>query len=316
MRFFPMLDAQSTLGDAIALRMRGQIRAAAKAAAAARSSAEVGGQIVLTVAIAEQAAAAALAGDVAAAAAALAEADRVQRHTMALEQPMLELARLELRILQDGTDTAAGAARDLATRLRDEGLHGFEAHALHQLSRLGQVMPLDAARLAELAARVDEPFPLAAALHAGGLVAGDPDALARASRLYATHGLQLFAVEALAQRFVLLLRAGQVGAGAVADELAGLLATVDVRTVPVLRIAPPDLTPNEQKVADLVERGLDNAEISTTLFFTRRTTQTYLSRIYDKLGIHKRVDVPGIVRLHRALRVTPSKAATAFSTTD
>jgi DNA-binding NarL/FixJ family response regulator len=153
-----------------------------------------------------------------------------------------------------------------------------------------------------LAARIDEPFPLAAALHAGGLVADEPDALARAGQLYMAHGLQLFAVEALAQRFASLLRAGQVGVGTVADELAGLLATVDVRTVPALRIAPPDLTPNEQKVADLVERGLDNAEICTALFFTRRTTQTYLSRIYDKLRVHKRVDVPGVVRLHRALR--------------
>jgi DNA-binding CsgD family transcriptional regulator len=51
------------------------------------------------------------------------------------------------------------------------------------------------------------------------------------------------------------------------------------------------LTPTELKVATLVARGDSTADIAGCLFLSRRTVQTYISRILAKLGAKGRVDI-------------------------
>jgi DNA-binding CsgD family transcriptional regulator len=51
------------------------------------------------------------------------------------------------------------------------------------------------------------------------------------------------------------------------------------------------LTPTEVKVAALVARGDSTSEIARGMFLTRRTVQTYISRILAKLGAKSRVEI-------------------------
>jgi DNA-binding CsgD family transcriptional regulator len=51
------------------------------------------------------------------------------------------------------------------------------------------------------------------------------------------------------------------------------------------------LTPTELKVAALVASGDSTADIAAGMFVSRRTVQTYISRILAKLGAKGRVDI-------------------------
>ncbi len=51
------------------------------------------------------------------------------------------------------------------------------------------------------------------------------------------------------------------------------------------------LTPTEQKVAELVAQGGSNSEIATRMFLSRRTVQTHVSSILNKLSLQSRVQV-------------------------
>jgi DNA-binding NarL/FixJ family response regulator len=49
------------------------------------------------------------------------------------------------------------------------------------------------------------------------------------------------------------------------------------------------LTPREVEILTLVGTGLTNAQIAASVFITENTVKTHVSRIFDKLGIHERV---------------------------
>jgi DNA-binding NarL/FixJ family response regulator len=53
-----------------------------------------------------------------------------------------------------------------------------------------------------------------------------------------------------------------------------------------------DLSPQEQRVADLAGRGATNAEIAATLVVSVKTVEHHLGTIYSKLGIHSRRELP------------------------
>ncbi|SCF22481.1 ATP-binding protein [Micromonospora chokoriensis] len=55
------------------------------------------------------------------------------------------------------------------------------------------------------------------------------------------------------------------------------------------------LTPTERKVATLVAAGRSTPEIAQSLFLTRRTAQTHISRILAKLDLRSRVEIAGVV---------------------
>jgi DNA-binding CsgD family transcriptional regulator len=51
------------------------------------------------------------------------------------------------------------------------------------------------------------------------------------------------------------------------------------------------LTPTEVKIAALVARGDSTADVALAMFLSRRTVQTYISRILTKLEAKSRVEI-------------------------
>jgi DNA-binding CsgD family transcriptional regulator len=54
------------------------------------------------------------------------------------------------------------------------------------------------------------------------------------------------------------------------------------------------LTPQEAAVARLAKAGRTNQEIAGQLYLTINTVETHLRHVYQKLGIHRRVDLPAL----------------------
>jgi DNA-binding CsgD family transcriptional regulator len=52
-----------------------------------------------------------------------------------------------------------------------------------------------------------------------------------------------------------------------------------------------DLTPTEQRIADLVASGMTNREVAERLFVTPKTVESALTRVYRKLGIRSRTEL-------------------------
>lgn len=52
-----------------------------------------------------------------------------------------------------------------------------------------------------------------------------------------------------------------------------------------------ELTPAEQRVADLVAAGMTNREVAAALYVTPRTVEGTLSRVYTKLGVRSRTEL-------------------------
>ena len=80
-----------------------------------------------------------------------------------------------------------------------------------------------------------------------------------------------------------------------------------------LRPATPQplfLTPAEQRVADLVVLGHSNARVASELFMGRRTVESHLSRIYQKLEVHSRTELCRLLSTS-GLRWRAPAAATA-----
>jgi DNA-binding CsgD family transcriptional regulator len=93
------------------------------------------------------------------------------------------------------------------------------------------------------------------------------------------------ALEAAYRTFQLL------GADALRRRAAALLKARGMK-VPRQRASSAGLlTDSELKIARLVQQGLRNREIASTLHYSPRTVDVYLSRIYHKLGITSRLEL-------------------------
>lgn len=53
----------------------------------------------------------------------------------------------------------------------------------------------------------------------------------------------------------------------------------------------PKLSKREREVAELVSRGLTNAEIGQTLFISEETVKTHLTNICNRKGFRNRVEL-------------------------
>jgi len=67
-------------------------------------------------------------------------------------------------------------------------------------------------------------------------------------------------------------------------------AAADRSQTPI-RPGSPGLTETESRIADLVARGLTNAQIAADQFISVKTVETHLTRIYTKLGVRSRAQL-------------------------
>jgi DNA-binding CsgD family transcriptional regulator len=62
------------------------------------------------------------------------------------------------------------------------------------------------------------------------------------------------------------------------------------------------ITPREHEILGLIAEGLSNREIGLRLFVSENTVKTHSSRLFDKLGVNRRVQA---VQKGRELRLLP-----------
>ena len=67
--------------------------------------------------------------------------------------------------------------------------------------------------------------------------------------------------------------------------------------VPALALRPdaPELTPREREIAVLAARGESNPEIAKALTLSVRTVETYVLRVYRKLGVRNRTGLAKVL---------------------
>ena len=76
----------------------------------------------------------------------------------------------------------------------------------------------------------------------------------------------------------------------------------ELARVPV-RHASSDMTPSEERIAQLVATGLTNREVADRAFISPKTVEANLARIYDKLGVHSRAELGRVMNeRERALK--------------
>jgi DNA-binding CsgD family transcriptional regulator len=171
-----------------------------------------------------------------------------------------------------------------------EVLDWYEGHA----ERLGRASALAAARRCRglLAAQTGD---LEAALAAYG------EALDRHAQveLPLDRGRTLLALGAAQRRAKRRreARATLEEALAVFEEIGAALwaerARAELRRISGRAATPGALTPAEERVAALVAEGKTNREVAAALFLSDRTVEGHLARIFGKLGIRHRAELPG-----------------------
>ncbi|MFD7659871.1 BTAD domain-containing putative transcriptional regulator [Actinosynnema sp. NPDC059797] len=168
----------------------------------------------------------------------------------------------------------------------------------------------------------------AAAAHCRGLVRGDPRAVLTAAAHYRAVGRPLELASALVDAGVLLARGAgspdEVTAafGEALELFGGLSARWDVRRAERLmrecgvrgdaqhavgrpRSGWQALSPLEVRIARLVAEGLSNPDIAGELALPRRTVQSHVSRVLDKLRSPSRTAVAEHVHANRPTLTCP-----------
>jgi DNA-binding CsgD family transcriptional regulator len=83
--------------------------------------------------------------------------------------------------------------------------------------------------------------------------------------------------------------ADAIGAAPVADRTRQELTATGVR---VRRSAGDQLTPSEERIAEMAANGQSNPQIAQALFVTVKTVETHLAAVYRKLDISSRRELP------------------------
>jgi DNA-binding CsgD family transcriptional regulator len=188
------------------------------------------------------------------------------------------------------------AAVSLLGDTLDAGVGGVPGatSCLHDLVRLGERGHASQIRIV-LAGSDGGTLWATAAAHAEALDGDDPLGLLEVADDLEHLGVHLVAAEACAQAAVLHLAAGARAAAGDAERRSqalaaecqgartpGLVVTTEVRSA---------LTKREVEVARLAARGRPDREIAEELCLSVRTVETYLYRIYAKLGVDGRSDL-------------------------
>ena len=211
-------------------------------------------------------------------------------------------------------EVSAGRARLLV--LADDAVaHHQRAAAiacLHDAARLGDHSV--AARLRALADEVDGPLAGVRADHAAGLAAEDPRAVDGAAARFEEMGALLLAAEAFTEAARLYRVAGLLrAAGASERRAASLLTRCPGARTPVLVgvvASGAALTAREREIAALAASGLSSKDIAARLVVSARTVDNHLQRVYSKLGITGRDQLPSVLAVDSTPRAAGSTAKT------
>jgi DNA-binding CsgD family transcriptional regulator len=219
----------------------------------------------------------------------------------ALRLPAVPVSEIETLRARAWTAVAAGnlpsarsqleAAADLGEEVGD--LIGATS-ALHDLARLGRADDV-CARLSALASEVDGELVSARAAYANAVAAQDPALLETVSRAFEDMGAMLYAAEARAEAAVALRRADRSRQATAAERLAArLLARCEGAATPAVRslTARAHLTPGELDIALQAAAGHANKQIAKDMHLSVRTVESHLLRVYEKLGISRRHELP------------------------
>jgi DNA-binding NarL/FixJ family response regulator len=56
-----------------------------------------------------------------------------------------------------------------------------------------------------------------------------------------------------------------------------------------------ELTPQELQIVQMAAEGLSNREIGQRLYLSHRTVESHLYRVFPKLGVTSRAQLPGVL---------------------
>jgi DNA-binding CsgD family transcriptional regulator len=212
-------------------------------------------------------------------------------------EPELGLARAWSAAADGELSRGRELALEAANLASSRGERAYEVRALHELCRLGD--PVAAAERAPvLAGEVDGSFGSLAATHAAALVAADAGALRETAESFAAMDALLVAAEAADAAAAAFRETGHAASARSAAARAALwLQSCEGARPPTLLAAPvaAELTPREREVALLAAGGLSSREIAGRLVVSVRTVDNHLQRVYRKLGVSRRDDLPRLL---------------------
>lgn len=167
-----------------------------------------------------------------------------------------------------------------------DGAWMSEARILHEWMRMGRT------GLSEQLAALPQGYPLmdARLAFARGLDSSSAELLVTAGDLFAEQGMPLFAAEAFEQAAILSTRSD---AASLRARARALLSGIGNPRTPMLASLPTaeTLTPRELDIASRA-RGSTSVQIAEELHLSVRTVENHLARIYRKLGISSRAELP------------------------
>jgi DNA-binding CsgD family transcriptional regulator len=225
-------------------------------------------------------------------------------------------ARGMLRLAQGRCEEALADFSEFGERSRRINLRNpgdpWRLGAAEALTRLGY--PDEAAELAdeqlELARRWGTRSAIGVALHGHAMAHGaDPERLAAATEELAESPARLDHARSLVDLGAALRRANRraeareplreglelatrCGATALSQRAHDELLVAGARPRRLMFSGPEALTPSERRVAELAADGQSNREIAQALFVTTKTVDNHLGRVYTKLGISSRSELP------------------------
>jgi DNA-binding NarL/FixJ family response regulator len=166
--------------------------------------------------------------------------------------------------------------------------------SLHVALLLGADAKQCAVTLEALAADAQDDAIHAWARHARAVADKDANAQLATAEVFENLGLDLDAAQAGAMAALAFREEGLTAAASRASTLAARCSDrcPGVR-VPALAARPdaPDLTAREREIAGLAARGLSNPDIADALVLSLRSVETYVLRVYRKLGVHNRAEL-------------------------